>query len=106
MTKLLMRVPRGFRGGKGGLAAAALLAVVAAPAGAWAATYHYFDWMTADLAARTPSGGLTLPPQSTAPGTFAALNPHHSAGNTAAAPTPPRGPDLRVAVPPAHQHPR
>lgn len=51
-----------------------------APA-AHAATYHYVDWQTADVAGGTAAGVITLADQSQVTVTFTALNADGSAGN-------------------------
>ena len=64
-----------------GLGFVGLVALLAAPGVATAATYHYVDWMTADVPGGTASGVITLPDNSTVTVTFAAVNPDQTHGN-------------------------
>lgn len=59
----------------------------ASPAAGWADTYHYVDWISADVAQGTAVGVITLPDSSTVTVSFAAINPDGSAGNLAGATT-------------------
>jgi hypothetical protein len=53
--------------------------IVALPASA--ATYHYVDWTSANVAGGTASGTITLPDLSTVTVTFKAVNPDNTPGN-------------------------